>query len=217
MAFLAGYVNASVLSYYDVPVSHMSGAVTRLGMDLGLGFTKELTAVALIIGSFFIGAIISGAIIGRDQLRPGHRYGVVLLLESVVLAISAMLLSRHHVSGISGAALACGLQNAMASSYYGLIIRTTHMTGIVTDLGAMLGHAVRHRHIDRWKLLILGLILTGFTLGAVGGVVFNYALSPYFINQLYPAALFCATIAGVQTWLMRRVSQKSTDVNRLLS
>jgi uncharacterized membrane protein YoaK (UPF0700 family) len=45
------------------------------------------------------------------------------------------------------ASAACGLQNAMVSTYSGAIIRTTHITGTVTDLGAMIGQYLRgHRH-----------------------------------------------------------------------
>lgn len=214
LALLAGYVNASLLSFYDVPVSHMSGAITRLGMDLGLGLSSELAALGSIIGSFFLGAILSGVIIGRDQLRPGYRYGVVLGLESAALLAAAVLLNAQRPAGIYCATLACGMQNAMASSYYGLIIRTTHMTGIVTDLGALLGHALRHRQVDGWKFLFLGLILGGFTSGALASVVLNRFFVEVFSSRLYPAAGFCALIAVAQvswTSIARRsvVSAKS--------
>ncbi len=215
LALLAGYVNASVLSFYEIPVSHMSGAITRLGMDLGLGLSDELATLGSIIGSFFLGAILSGVIIGRDQLRPGYRYGVVLGLESLALVASAALLNAQRPSGIFCAALACGMQNAMASSYYGLIIRTTHMTGIVTDLGALIGHALRHRQVDRWKFLFLGLILGGFTSGALASVVLNRWSTEFFSGRLYLAAIFCALIAVAQvmwTSIVRRSPQGEDPV-----
>ena len=34
---------------------------------------------------------------------------------------------------------ACGLQNAMCTSHFGAIVRTTHVTGTVTDIGSTLG------------------------------------------------------------------------------
>jgi uncharacterized membrane protein YoaK (UPF0700 family) len=67
------------------------------------------------------------------------------------------------------AALACGIQNAMASSYCGLVLRTTHVTGIVTDIGILIGHWLRHRREEPWRLLFLSCLLGGFALGGVGG------------------------------------------------
>lgn len=59
----------------------------------------------------------------------------------------------------------------MASSYNGLILRTTHVTGIFTDVGVMLGHWLRHRRIRLWKLLLLLSLLGGFFVGGVGGAL----------------------------------------------
>jgi uncharacterized membrane protein YoaK (UPF0700 family) len=67
--------------------------------------------------------------------------------------------------------MACGLQNGTTSSYFGLMIRTTHVTGTVTDIGVMVGHWLRHRHIERKKLIfMIGLVAafgTGVWLGAL--------------------------------------------------
>merc|ERR1719357_1841543 len=53
------------------------------------------------------------------------------------------------------AALACGLQNGMCTMHLGSIVRTTHVTGLSTDLGTNLGRLIRiitrtfhHRHDD---------------------------------------------------------------------
>lgn len=193
LAALAGFVNASLLSFYDVPVSHMSGAATRLGIDLGTGQSDELLRLAGILGSFFAGAVVSGCIIGRHRLQPGRRYGAVLLIEAASLALAGWLLATGSAGSLGAAAFACGLQNAMASSYYGLIIRTTHMTGIVTDLGAMLGTLLRHRRGDPWKFVLLGAILAGFVLGALASALIGAEAG---INRLYLAAGFAVAIAA---------------------
>jgi uncharacterized membrane protein YoaK (UPF0700 family) len=44
--------------------------------------------------------------------------------------------------------MACGLQNAMATGYSGAVIRTTHVTGIVTALGIAVGLAARRERVD---------------------------------------------------------------------
>lgn len=178
LAAVAGFVNACLLSAFQVPVSHMTGAVSRLGRDVATGDATDLLTVLGIVAGFAVGAVLSGAILGDAMLRPGRRYGVVLLLEGAVLAAAAALLGGHTTAGVALAALACGLQNAMASSYYGLVLRTTHVTGIVTDLGVLLGQRLRGRRVPRWKALLLGALVAGFFAGGVGGVAGVAALGP---------------------------------------
>jgi len=169
LAMVAGYVNVVVLGVFHVPVSHMSGAVSRLSIDLAGQDLADFQVVLSIVAGFLLGAVLSGIVIGGRKLVPGRRYGVALLVEGAVLALSTVFLSRGYAPGITLAAMACGIQNAMASSYYGLVIRTTHVTGIVTDIGVMIGHWIRHRSIRVWKLYLLASILAGFFSGGILG------------------------------------------------
>jgi uncharacterized membrane protein YoaK (UPF0700 family) len=169
LAMVAGYVNVVVLGVFHVPVSHMSGAVSRVGIDLAGRDLADLRVVLSIVAGFLLGAVLSGVIIGGRKLVPGRRYGVTLLVEGGVLALATLLLRQGYAPGITLAAMACGIQNAMASSYYGLVIRTTHVTGIVTDIGVMIGHWIRHRTVRAWKLYLLVSILTGFFAGGILG------------------------------------------------
>jgi len=165
LAGVAGFVNVVLLGFFHVPVSHMSGAVSRLGIDIAGGDLADLRLVLSIVVGFLFGSLLSGAIIGGTTLIPGRRYGVVLLIEGGLLAAATVLLLSDNVVGVPLAAMACGVQNAMASSYYGLIIRTTHVTGIVTDIGVLLGHWIRHRRMPAWRLVTLSAILAGFFVG----------------------------------------------------
>lgn len=171
LAAVAGYVNVVVLGVFAVPVSHMSGAVSRLGIDLATANRADLAVILAIVTGFLAGAVISGAIIGNRKLVPGRRYGFTLLLEGGVLAVATSYLHTGRAAGIVLAALACGIQNAMASSYYGLVIRTTHVTGIVTDIGVMIGYWLRGRRVRIWKFLLLVAILVGFFAGGLTGAV----------------------------------------------
>ena len=171
LAALAGYVNVVVLGVFHVPVSHMSGAVSRLSTDIAMADRGDLREILSIVVGFLAGAVFSGALIGSRRLVPGRRYGVALFVEGVVLALATLLLARGAAAGVTLAAVACGIQNAMASSYYGLVLRTTHVTGIVTDLGVMLGHWLRHRRLKPWKFLLLLSILAGFFGGGVAGAL----------------------------------------------
>lgn len=188
LAAMAGYINVVVLGVFHVPVSHMTGAVSRLSMDVATGDRLDLQVAASIVVAFFVGAVLSGAIIGGRKLVPGRRYGVALLAEGIALSLASVALLQGSRAGVTLAALACGIQNAMASSYFGLVLRTTHVTGIVTDLGVMAGHWLRHRRINRWKPLLLGSILGSFF---VGGMLGHLAFVAWGVAALIASAAGC--------------------------
>ncbi len=171
LAGLAGYVNVLMLNLYHVPVSHITGPLSHLAIDMTTHKMVEFMQIAGIVAAFLVGAIISGAVIGDRHLKPGRRYGVVLIGEGLLLCASALLAVRANLWATSVAALACGLQNAMAASYHGLVIRTTHMTGVMTDLGIQLGHLLRGQRVHGWQLFFLLTLLLGFFGGGLVGAI----------------------------------------------
>ena len=191
---LAGYVNTTVLAYFAVPVSHVSGAVSRVGLDLVTGRTADLATVGGIVAGFFAGAVLSGLAIGGREVTEGRRYGVALVAEGVLLGAAALLLGRGGVGAAVGvviAAMACGLQNGLASHYRGLVLRTTHMTGIVTDLGVLTGHRLRGADVSAWKLRFLAALLAGFLGGSMAGA---WAVPHAGARALWAAAALCVAM-----------------------
>lgn len=69
LTILAGAINVSMLSFYAVPVSHMSGAVSRLGMDLGTKHFDDVSVIGLILGGFVLGCVLTGALVGSSSLE----------------------------------------------------------------------------------------------------------------------------------------------------
>jgi uncharacterized membrane protein YoaK (UPF0700 family) len=160
---VAGFVNALlIVSVYQVPVSHMTGAVSKIGIDLVKGEHQELLTILSIVGGFLLGAVVSGMVIGGSDLRPGRRYGVALMLEGAAFGLAAT-----GVATVGLVAFGCGLQNGLASSYLGLVLRTTHVTGIVTDLGVLIGQGIRERRWVWWKIGLLAVLLGGFFTGGL--------------------------------------------------
>lgn len=171
LALLAGYINVVMLGFFKVPVSHMSGAVSQLGIDLAVMNVHDLLLVGSIVVGFFVGAFVSGLMIGNTHFKLTRRYGVALMLQGLLLLIATVAAQSDSNLSVTLAAIACGLQNAMASSYRGLILRTTHVTGIVTDLGALLGNRWRDRSIQGWKFGLLLSLLLGFFIGGLLGAL----------------------------------------------
>ncbi|AOV16247.1 hypothetical protein BJI67_03425 [Acidihalobacter aeolianus] len=89
LAALAGYVNAMMLSYAGLPVSHMSGPAIMLGIDLGHDDLRRLLVLFGIMASFLIGAM-AGLMISSTVLRPGRSYGIALLIEGGLLTLAGL-------------------------------------------------------------------------------------------------------------------------------
>jgi uncharacterized membrane protein YoaK (UPF0700 family) len=108
-------------------------------------------------------------IIQDNTLRLGRRYGVVLTIESVLLFVAIFLFKQQQIAGALLAAMACGLQNAMATTFSGSVVRTTHLSGMFTDLGIGLGHFVRGMALPTRRLALSALIISSFFTGSVIG------------------------------------------------
>lgn len=199
LAACAGYVNVVLLSAEFTAVTHVTGAVSTLSADLSDRNLPEAAHVLSIIASFIFGAMISGFILGGESLRLGRPYGVSMLVQGMLLTLATALLVFDLPLGVQTAAVSAGLQNAMASSYGGLIIRTTHVTGVATDLGFLLGAWVRRRPVPLWKLASLLDILTGFLLGGVAGA---FAASRFGVLSLLAPAML-VTSMGVAYYISR--------------
>lgn len=169
MAAMAGYINTILLIEFGFPVSQMTGVMSILSestfhTDAQLGL-KAL----LVLTGFILGAFISGLLIGDRQHRQDKRFALGMALLSCLLIISALLAIWVHPLTLFATAMACGLQNALIANYRGLQMRTTHVTGIITDIGVYLAKLVR-RQTWPWQAWLLVLIVLSFFIGGLVGI-----------------------------------------------
>ena len=200
LAFVAGMVNVvGLLGFSHQAVTHLTGTASLLAASLASLDAGEAWHFALVIGSFLAGTVISGYLIQDSTLKLGRRYGVALLMESLLLGIAVPLLQHHHQLGIYFASCACGLQNAMASTYSGALIRTTHLSGMFTDLGIFLGHALRGLPVDWLRLRLCLLIISGFLCGGVASAAVWPVLGYATLNLPCGLTAFTAVFYGILT------------------
>ena len=143
LAFVAGLVNSSGFILIGTFTSHVTGNVGRMADNLALGHGEAALLAATMIGAFFLGAFVASMALESNVLgaRP-HMYGVLLFGEASLLG--AFFLLSRHIDGSSPRTLdsvalllctAMGLQNSLVTRLSGAVVRTTHLTGVVTDLG----------------------------------------------------------------------------------
>ena len=149
-----------------------------------------MVAGFLSVLSFLAGATCTAVMVNWGRRR--HRqsaYAMPLLLEAALLAAFGFgggHLDRDRWLFIPiGAILLCfsmGLQNAMITKISDAVIRTTHVTGIVTDIGIELGKLIYWNRsserlgepmvcADRQKLLLLSCLLVLFFSGGIMGAL----------------------------------------------
>lgn len=191
LTITAGVINAvGFLGHHHQALSHMTGSVTVAGMELArTNYGVALHALA-VLAAFFVGCLVSGAIVREGSLKLGRRYGVALSIESLALFLAVYFLRRGAGAGDYLAAMACGLQNAMVTTYSGSTMRTTHMTGMVTDLGIACGHFLRGSGVDWYRFRLYGVLFLGFFGGGVLGAL-------AFERFSYDTLLFPATLSGI--------------------
>lgn len=190
LAANAGYVNMIMLGLLGRSVSHVTGPLAQVMLDLGA--TQRLAGlepILAIIGAFAFGALVSGIMTGNQVLSHDRNYGLALIAEGLLLAVATYVGLRGSPYTAPIAACACGMQNALATTYRGVIIRTTHLTGLLTDAAVIVGHKLRHRRLYPFKLALLLVLLGGFLAGSLVGVVAYMGLG---VAALGLAAAACA-------------------------
>lgn len=189
LAFVAGAANAGAFLAVKIYTSHMTGLVSSMADHIALGeVALALSALGAVL-SFLLGAMTSAVMINfarRRQLRS--RYALPLMLEAALLLAFGLLGARlAQIQGLFvpvTVMLLCfmmGLQNAVITKISGAVVRTTHLTGVITDLGIELGRAIYWNRgepdpqgrvvADRARLSMLALLCGSFLLGGVTGAL----------------------------------------------
>jgi uncharacterized membrane protein YoaK (UPF0700 family) len=171
---LAGCVNAvGLLGFRHQAVSHLTGTTTLVGLSIVTGDLTNTFHLALVLGAFVLGAALSGALVERSALKLSSPYSGALLGEAGLLVMAMLALEAGSTTGHLFASTACGLQNGLVSTFSGATVRTTHVSGLFTDLGTMLGARIRGHEFDRRRVLLYLTLIAGFVTGsAVGAFLF---------------------------------------------
>jgi uncharacterized membrane protein YoaK (UPF0700 family) len=197
LAFVAGATNAGGFLAVGQYTSHMTGIVSGMADHIVLGHAAVVGVAFVSLLSFLGGAMTTAVLVNWGMRRRLHSaYVLPLLLEAAALMLFGLL-----GASLSAATallvpltvlLLCflmGVQNAVISKISRAEIRTTHVTGLVTDLGIELGKLVyvnRHasapavranRERIRTQLLLISLFFAGGIVGALGFQFVGYVTS----------------------------------------
>lgn len=212
LAFVAGAINAGGFLAVHQYTSHMTGIVSSMADNVALGtFDAALTGLGALL-SFIAGAGCSAVLVNFARQRSMHSvYALPLMVEAILLLGFGLMGSRlADITGLFVSltvmllAFIMGLQNAVITKLSNAEIRTTHITGIVTDIGIELGkllyrNADKHRGpsrvtANRTKLRLLCSLAALFFVGGVVGAL-GFQHMGYFATV--PLALVLVALASV--------------------
>ena len=190
LAFVAGAINAGGFLAVRQYTSHMTGIVSSMADRLALGTLDQALATALgALLAFLAGAACCAVMVNYSRRRNMHSmYALPLLVEATLLLLFGLLGAR--LAAIDGVfvplavVLLCfmmGLQNAIITKVSHAEIRTTHITGIITDIGIELGKMAYWNRsnfpgqlpvvADHGRLKLLSMLACSFFVGGLAGAV----------------------------------------------
>jgi uncharacterized membrane protein YoaK (UPF0700 family) len=186
LSFVAGIVNITGVLSVKVLTTNVTGHFAFFSEDLSNKNYGLAIVYLLFILSFLLGAFVSNFLIEIiSRVKPEISYTIPIAIEIIILCIvgwlgSNSLLSQFHEQIIACSLLfAMGLQNALVTKVSQSVVRTTHLTGLFTDLGIELSQLFFYRKTTEFKQLskniYLKLAIIGcFFLGClVGGFVYR--------------------------------------------
>jgi uncharacterized membrane protein YoaK (UPF0700 family) len=177
----AGFINAAGLFAFQVLTTNVTGHAALLAVSIASSNLRSVSMAALWLFLFLLGAFSTGLIIAKVGRDKSAAYAVpILVIMAIVLSVALFghtydqLLDQTEY--FAGALLfSMGMQNALVSVISGSLVRTTHLTGMFTDLGIDLSQWLLAHDTDgvKKRILLRVTIISFFLLGGiVGGLVF---------------------------------------------
>lgn len=195
LAFIGGYIDVfSLLSNYNYTVSHVTGNASKLANAYYLNDLRKFQDYLFLLLSFLFGAVTSGYTIGNSDFKFKRKYGYMLIFNASLLLLAKELIQLEIYFGILLLAYICGLQNSLIIKFDGALVRTTHLTGTLTDLGANIGNFFRTKYLDTWRFFLNNILILGFV---SGGITAMHAFYLYKVNSLRIVAFLYFLIGSI--------------------
>lgn len=169
----SGISNAYCVMNFKTPITHHTGNATAIA--LSISDSKRLIFLLAIFGLFFLGSVVGTYTTYEDNFRRGF-------LCLAVLAIISTLIGEYAVYLLT---FIFGFQNSLFLKYEGALIRSTHITGYLTDSATIIGKYLRTKDSSRLHVSIFFLISIGFFI--LGGILYFYVKS---FSQILVALIY---------------------------
>ncbi len=197
LSFSGGCINAGGFLATGRFVSHVTGFATLFGASVVDHEFMSAVGILSVPFYFLAGAFVAGMLIDRAVARGKRaRFDIVMGLSGLCLFICASAGSLSQFGGFGSVlklkevyillallCLACGLQNGAITSSSGKSVRTTHLTGLTTDLGLGLAKLVTYSR-RRGELFDKELYANRLRVGSISAFILGSAVGAWFFMKL---------------------------------
>lgn len=186
LSFIAGVLSVATLT------TNVTGHFAYFAEEISLKNYPKAITFLLFIFSFLIGAFICNTSIEIiSKIKPRITHAFPMFIEVVVLTIVGLgcITTQEYIAYLL--LFAMGIQNALVTQISQSVVRTTHLTGLFTDLGIELSQLFFYRKPDeksrlRRSIFLRLSIIFFFFLGCVLG---GFLYQKYKLEILLFAAL----------------------------
>lgn len=211
LSIVAGIVNVTGWSSLGILTTNVTGHFVLLSEQILAKNIQMTIGIALLVLAFLFGAFMSSVFmeISRDKAEEHFvSYIVPISLEIIVLAFVALsdlflFPFEDYILLLAMLLLfSMGMQNALVSQVSSYIVRTTHLTGLFTDMGIELSQLIYYKkEVDRKELkrsiFLRMLIVIGFT---SGGILAGYLYSTYEMRTLFLSIIILVLILALDNY-----------------
>lgn len=220
LAFIAGFVNSGGFLMIGSFTAHVTGSVGRISTDVAAGDPGAAAFATLLVVMFFGGAFGATLVLeGHPPHQVSRAYAVALAAEGALLTlfifVAGLSQATHPRLLDAEAAILClamGIQNSLVTRLSGAVIRTTHLTGVMTDLAiesarwfrwhraklVVLPYLIIARKAERpepARSVLLGTIVVMFVAGSLLGALLTMRTSRWAMALPAIAALAASAMA----------------------
>ncbi|SRR3712207_2782428 len=168
LTITGGFLNSIGILYFGEAISHYSGNLSKIAIEYQLHHYEHTLKILGLFISFFMGCVLAGFFTKGRAFDLQKRYGCILIGISCFLSFGYFFLIRLRFFPYF-LPFCLGVQNGMFISYKGVIVRTTHISGNLTDAGVYLGKHLRGEKQDAWKMFFYLYNIFSFFLGNFWG------------------------------------------------
>lgn len=199
LSAVAGIVNITGVLSLNTLTTNVTGHFAFFSEQVFFRDFQKAFGFLLYILCFLFGAFTSSLFMEwRLKKRPHSSYVVPLLIEMSLLGSLCLLDQYFKLHLFYPVFMACvllfamGLQNALVTRVSQSVVRTTHLTGLFTDLGIELSQLLFYRETKLRSRLYKSLILKSLIISSFfgGGIVGALTYTHLKMNTLLlPVAL----------------------------
>ncbi|MFZ4861116.1 YoaK family protein [Sphingobacterium sp. Mn56C] len=216
-AFSAGMVNVTSVTVFFAFTSNITGYYAVFAQELSKGNWYQGAVVLLWILVFFMGSFLSNFVIiqGKGRWSQYISHAIPVMLELLSVLFVGLYLQFFYGNSlketeflVAALLFAMGLQNGLTASISNSVIKTTHLTGLTTDLAILLSMFCKEKNrqnkalVDKFHLLLT--IMVTYVLGGLAAGIGYLHLG---IGTFYLTCVILFSIAVYDFYKLARVKQ----------